>query len=254
MQLKKLIKDLGISVINKCKWCVVTIHKVLSYSSVSNVIAIVALLIAYNSLKIANKSLNTSLGVDTFVNKSNELISKGSLIIEKSSLQIDRLTSLNENLTRLLNSSNDLQSNFNNDFRIRRKGEINKFLATLYAMDKVASGYRVAKQSNDLSRFVNANNRMYLLDREKDIMDKELANTVLMVDTNMNTRFFNLYYIISQEQMTNKYNYDFGELKDFKGAEKRFENAMELLDTTVVFLFQGTERQLEIVDRMGLKI
>lgn len=70
MQLRRQIKNLGKNALNKCTWAVKAFHKLLSYTSVSNLIAVVALLIAYNSLRVSNRSLDTSLSMDAFVNKT----------------------------------------------------------------------------------------------------------------------------------------------------------------------------------------
>jgi hypothetical protein len=58
------------------------IRKVFSLQATSNILAAIALLVAWNSLTISKKSLDTALGVDTFVKETNEVIKKQNELID----------------------------------------------------------------------------------------------------------------------------------------------------------------------------
>ena len=79
-------KNLEKTTSNKFKMAGLAILKIITHKAANNIISLAALLIAFSSLYVSKKSLDTSLSVDTFVKKTDLLINKNSALVDRKSV------------------------------------------------------------------------------------------------------------------------------------------------------------------------
>jgi len=106
------------------------ILKIITHKAANNIISLAALLIAFSSLYVSKKSLDTSLSVDTFVKKTDLLINKNSALVELYKGELDstkRLLSKTDIIISL--SDSQLELNRTEQIRVNKNNEISDLVS-----------------------------------------------------------------------------------------------------------------------------
>lgn len=209
--------------------------------------------LAIEQVRIAKEQSKSEVRIDRF----NDLLSKTADILTKDSEIVSMIYVQTKLLTEQLKSSSGIQSDFNNDFRLERKGELMRFIGSLTSMAVVAREYTLAKGYKDMSRFDTVTHRRYILDQERRLLESQMGAKILILDTNIHLCWLRLYENIVEEQANTIYesekdniiNYNFGD-----GGKGRFMRSMDLMGKCLDTLYLYAVKQIAIIDKRKLRL
>lgn len=151
--------------------------------TVSNIIAAVALYYAVKSEK-------TALSVDTFVNKTNILISKNTELVKLYSQEIDKIKYLTEKTDSIVKlatiqlSNNEEQQRIANvNFHNTQIGEMNKLYSTAHLINNMKFNMNIIEHT-----YHNTPNSEFY-DNIRKLMVQEMNNSYLNSQTNLNSKW-----------------------------------------------------------------
>ena len=181
---------LGANLTKACKWVFAFLLRLFT---LTNIISILALAIAYLSLTISRKSLDTSLSVDTFVKKTDALI-------EKSNKQIDKLIELNRTLSDQIElTKKQYEFMVTADRHTANKVKINEYynlLTFCASLNKEAFNRMNLYVSISLQSFPSLAEEFEIWNKEESIIDAYSNADKFIGDSSLKKRFNHFRYMI----------------------------------------------------------